>query len=187
MARNLVAVPVMVGSLVGSLTVSDPAHAADPGVASDATAASPSFTLAKRVQISAKTPPAALPVASYRLTGTFGASSGLWASTHTGLDFAAAYGSQIRAVQAGVVVSTSYEGAYGNKTVIRDEDGTEWWFCHQDSFFVGVGERVEAGQAIGSVGSTGNSTGPHLHLEVRPAGGTPVDPYGALLELGLQP
>jgi murein DD-endopeptidase MepM/ murein hydrolase activator NlpD len=61
------------------------------------------------------------------------------------------------------------------------------WFSHQSSVVVSVGERVAAGDVIGYVGSTGNVTGPHLHLEVRPHGGDPVDPYTALQELGLQP
>jgi len=176
--RNLVAAPLVAGALVGSLTVSQPASAS-PGDPKS------SFRLAERVQITAA-PTASLPVSDYRLTGTFGASSGLWSSTHTGLDFAAPYGSEIRAVQGGEVVETYYDGSYGNKTVVRGDDGTEWWYCHQDSFLVGVGERVEAGQAIGAVGNTGNSTGPHLHLEVRPYGDSPVDPYAALTELGLQ-
>jgi murein DD-endopeptidase MepM/ murein hydrolase activator NlpD len=186
-ARNLVAVPVLVGSLMGSLTLSEPAHAADPDgrafVVADAPRFSPAVSLSERVTLG---PAAVMPVTSYRLTGRFGASSVLWSSTHTGLDFAAAHGSPIYSVVSGEVVETYYDGAYGNKTVIRDEDGTEWWYCHQDGFLVAPGEYVEAGQQIGAVGSTGNSTGPHLHLEVRPGEDSPVDPYAALLELGLQ-
>lgn len=125
------------------------------------------------------------PVAGYELTGRFGASSGLWSSAHTGLDFAVAQGTAIHAITDAVVVSTDYDGSYGLKTVLRTEDGTELWFCHQDSVTVAPGEHVAAGQAIGYVGMTGNTTGPHLHLEVRPGGGDPVDPEVALAEWGV--
>lgn len=126
------------------------------------------------------------PLDSYRLTARFG-QYGLWSSAHTGLDFAASYGSPIRAVAGGTVTSAGYDGAYGNKTVITLEDGTEIWYAHQSSYAVSYGESVRAGDVIGYVGSTGNSTGAHLHLEVRPGGGDPVDPYAALVVNGVQP
>ena len=128
-----------------------------------------------------------LPVDGYHLTATFGQSSSLWASVHTGLDFAAPSGTPIHAIANGVVTSVGYDGAYGNKTVITLDDGTELWFCHQTSFVVAEGDVVRAGELIGYVGSTGNVTGPHLHLEVRPGGGDPVDPYEALQVHGLTP
>lgn len=127
-----------------------------------------------------------LPVGGYRLTGEFGDSNGPWANGHTGLDFAVAEGAPILAIAPGEIVSTSYDGAYGNKTVLRLADGTEMWFCHQSAFVATPGQRVAAGQLIGYVGSTGNVTGPHLHLEVRPAGGDPVDPYATLVAKGLR-
>jgi murein DD-endopeptidase MepM/ murein hydrolase activator NlpD len=131
----------------------------------------------------------ALPIAAgaYRLSAGFGQSSGLWATTHTGLDFAAPSGTPIMAVTSGVVTSAEYSGAYGNRTVVTNEDGTEIWYCHQTSFGVSPGDTVRGGQTIGTVGSTGNSTGPHLHLEVRPGAGDPVDPAGALTVHGLTP
>ncbi|MBB3041658.1 M23 family metallopeptidase [Nocardioides soli] len=128
-----------------------------------------------------------LPLSGYRLTAQFGAYSGLWSHYHTGLDFAAPSGTTIHAVANGVVTSVGYDGAYGNKTVITLDDGTELWYCHQTSYTVSEGEQVSAGDTIGYVGSTGNVTGPHLHLEVRPGGGDPVDPYAALVVHGLQP
>ena len=70
---------------------------------------------------------------------------------------------------------------------ITHEDGTEIWYCHQSSIGVDVGDTVTGGEVIGNVGSTGNSTGPHLHLEVRPGGGDPVDPYSALVYHGITP
>ena len=128
-----------------------------------------------------------LPVVGYRLTGRFGDVSGLWSSVHTGLDFAAASGTAIRSVSAGRVVSTGYDGRYGNKTVIRLPDGTELWYCHQSVVGVHPGERVRAGQVIGAIGSTGNVTGPHLHIEVRPRPDQPVDPLVWLRRHGLRP
>lgn len=129
-----------------------------------------------------------LPVDSYRLTNTFGLARSYYSSGyHTGLDFAAPSGTPIKAVANGVIESTGYEGAYGNKTVQTLEDGTEVWYCHQTSYTVSAGEEVRAGDVIGYVGSTGNSTGPHLHLEVRPGAGDPVDPFAALIVHGLQP
>lgn len=127
-----------------------------------------------------------LPPGSYRLTARFG-QFGLWASSHTGLDFAAPHGTPILSIAAGTVTETGYDGAYGNKTVVTLEDGTELWYCHQSSIGVSVGETVIPGQQIGTVGNTGRSTGPHLHLEVRPGAGDPVDPYSALLVHGVTP
>jgi murein DD-endopeptidase MepM/ murein hydrolase activator NlpD len=128
-----------------------------------------------------------LPVDGYHLTATFGQNSGLWASSHTGLDFAAPEGTPIKAIANGVVTSTGYDGSYGNKTVVTLEDGTELWFCHQSAVSVSTGQPVRAGEVIGAIGSTGNVTGPHLHLEVRPGGGDPVDPDEALRVHGLRP
>lgn len=144
----------------------------------------------------------------YRLSSRFGECSSLWSSCHTGLDFAAPSGTPIHAVASGVISETGSAGAYGNRTIQTLEDGTQVWYCHQTSFTAQTGERVTAGEVIGSVGSTGNSTGPHLHLEVRPVGagtaassadaaggtsdpeaaaGEPVDPFTTLSQHGLTP
>ncbi len=129
-----------------------------------------------------------LPVAGYNLSARFGQRSGLWSSgVHTGLDFAGPSGSTIVSVAAGTVKSASYEGAYGNRTVIVLDDGTEIWYCHQSRMTVTPGERVAPGQPIGYTGSTGNVTGPHLHLEVRPGGGEPTDPAAALRAHNVNP
>jgi murein DD-endopeptidase MepM/ murein hydrolase activator NlpD len=124
------------------------------------------------------------PLDSISLTARFG-QYGLWSSYHTGLDFNGDNGDPIYAIANGVVTEASYDGAYGNKTVITLEDGTEIWYCHQTSFGVSVGDTVRGGETIGTVGSTGNVTGSHLHVEVRPGGGDPVDPYAAMQQHGL--
>lgn len=127
-----------------------------------------------------------LPVDSYHLTARFG-DYGLWSTMHTGLDFAAPSGTPIHAVAGGVVTEVGYDGAYGNKTVVTLDDGTELWYCHQTSYVVAVGDRVHSGELIGYIGDTGHTTGPHLHLEVRPGAGDPVDPYAALVAHGVTP
>lgn len=125
-----------------------------------------------------------VPVSPYDITATFGAGGGLWSSSHTGLDFAAAEGSPVGSTAAGEVTSTGYDGAYGNKVVVTHDDGTQTWYCHLSSISVWAGQSVGPGTTVGTVGSTGNSTGPHLHLEVRPGGGDPVDPYSYLQARG---
>ncbi len=130
-----------------------------------------------------------LPIApgAYRLSGRFGECGSLWAHCHTGLDFAAPSGTPAKAVANGVVTETGWAGAYGNRLILTLEDGTEIWYCHLTSFGASVGQSVVGGQAVGLVGSTGNSTGPHLHLEVRPGGGDAVDPYSTLSVKGQTP
>jgi murein DD-endopeptidase MepM/ murein hydrolase activator NlpD len=127
-----------------------------------------------------------LPLDAYQITATFG-QYGLWASYHTGLDFNGNTGDPIHAIANGTVTSTGYDGAYGNKTVVTLDDGTEIWYCHQTAIYVSVGERVNGRDVIGTVGATGNVTGSHLHLEVRPGGGGPVDPFQAFVEHGIVP
>ena len=126
-----------------------------------------------------------LPLVSFNLSARFGECSALWSACHTGLDFSAPSGSPIHAVANGVVTEVGYDGSYGNKTVVVLEDGTEIWYCHQSAFAVNVGETVIGGQTIGYVGSTGNTTGPHLHLEVHPGAGDAVDPLAALIAHGV--
>ena len=125
-----------------------------------------------------------LPMASFRLTAGFGA-TGLWSSVHTGQDFAAPYGTEIHAVGDGKIIFAAYDGAYGNKIAIEHFDGTVTWYAHM-SAFVRTSGTVTEGDVIGRVGSTGNSTGDHLHLEVRPQGGPPVPPLTWLRQHGVK-
>ena len=124
------------------------------------------------------------PLDAVYLTARFG-QYGLWSSYHTGLDFNGNSGDEIQSIANGEVISASYDGSYGNKTVVRLEDGTEIWYCHQNTFEVSVGDTVTAGEVIGTVGSTGHVTGSHLHVEVHPGGGDAVDPYTAMQQHGL--
>ena len=127
-----------------------------------------------------------VPVARYTLTARFGQCSGLWASCHTGLDFAAGVGTPIRAVQAGTVSFVGWGGAYGNLTKVSHGDGTASWYAHQVKTAVSKGDTVKAGQGIGYIGSTGNVTGPHVHLEIR-IRGRAVDPAAWLSARGARP
>lgn len=128
-----------------------------------------------------------LPTTGYHLTGRFGQASGLWSGTHTGLDFATTPGTPIVAVAGGTITETGWAGSYGNRTIETLQDGTEIWYAHELAITAHPGQVVRSGQQIGAVGSTGNSTGSHVHIEVRPGGGDPVDPYTALIYHGLQP
>jgi murein DD-endopeptidase MepM/ murein hydrolase activator NlpD len=94
---------------------------------------------------------------------------------HDGMDIGAEQGSPIYAVNNGVVVSAGEAGGYGNFTCIDHGRGLESCYAHQSAINVSVGQQVKAGQTIGAVGSTGRSTGPHLHVEFR-QNGNPVDP-----------
>lgn len=183
--KRLVVMPAIAAGLLGTGTVGTPATAAYEQVAAEPT----TLNVARVTTLRKKPVPLAdrwvLPVSGYRITATFG-NTGLWAGTHTGIDFGAPAGTAIRSVTSGAVTEVGWDGAYGNKTVIRMQDGTELWYCHQDGLYVSVGDRVMPGDVIGVVGTTGNVTGPHLHLEVRPTLDRPVDPYAVLTAHGLR-
>ena len=102
-----------------------------------------------------------------------------WGRMHTGIDLGAAYGTPIAAAASGSVIYADWLGGYGNLTVIDHGGGLATAYAHQSRIAVSVGESVAQGQIIGYVGSTGHSTGPHLHFEVR-VNGQPVDPLGYL-------
>ncbi|BBD58778.1 peptidase M23B [Nostoc sp. HK-01] len=94
---------------------------------------------------------------------------------HAGLDFAASYGSTIRAADSGTVIFAGWYGGYGRAVIIDHGNGLTTLYGHTSELFVSEGQGVQRGQAIAAVGSTGFSTGPHLHFEVR-RHGTPVNP-----------
>ena len=102
-----------------------------------------------------------------------------WGSFHEGLDIAAPTGTPIRAAASGSVRIAGYTGGYGNYTCIDHGGGLATCYGHQSQIGVSVGQSVAQAQVIGTVGSTGHSTGPHLHFEVR-INGQAVDPMGYL-------
>ena len=121
---------------------------------------------------------AVLPVEG-QITSRYGISSRIRVSTHTGLDIAATQGTDIKVVADGTVTFASYNGSYGNLVKIDHGNGVETWYAHTSKMYVSVGQQVKAGDVIAAVGSTGNSTGPHLHLEIR-INGEHVDPQDYL-------
>lgn len=94
---------------------------------------------------------------------------------HTGIDIANSYGTPIYAANPGKVIRASYYGAYGNTVIVDHGNGYKTLYAHLQSFNVSVGDMVSRGQKLGGMGSTGYSTGPHLHFEVR-VNGTPKNP-----------
>jgi secretion/DNA translocation related TadE-like protein len=122
----------------------------------------------------------------YRITARFGDAGPRWASgRHGGLDFAAEPGSPVLAAAGGRVVTVGPAGRYGNLVAI-DHGGMVTYYAHLSAATVAVGDVVVAGQLVGTVGSTGNATGPHLHLEVR-IDGVAQDPAAFLQSRSLSP
>lgn len=114
-----------------------------------------------------------------RITSRYGVSSSIRKSTHTGLDISAITGTDIKVVADGTVISAGYSGSYGYLVKVDHGNGVETWYAHTSKMYVKKGDIVKAGDVIAAVGSTGNSTGPHLHLEIRVNGET-VNPQDYL-------
>ncbi len=107
------------------------------------------------------------PVAWYRLSAGFGDRGGWSSGRHTGLDFRAPTGTPVMAVHQGRVAKTAWHPAYGRMIILDLGNGVTAWYCHLSRVSVSPGERVSAGERIGAVGTSGNTSGPHLHFEVR--------------------
>jgi murein DD-endopeptidase MepM/ murein hydrolase activator NlpD len=129
-----------------------------------------------------------LPIAGSYVTTGYQAGGSLWSSgSHSGVDFRAASGSRVVSVGSGTVVEAGWGGAYGNNVVIRMNDGTYTQYGHLSAISVSVGQSVTPGQQIGLSGSTGNSTGPHLHFEARTSAdyGSDINPVAYLRARGV--
>ena len=101
------------------------------------------------------------------ISSRFGSMSRVRSGAHTGLDIAAPYGTKIKAAAPGKVVFAGYKGAYGKMIAIDHGNGVMTYYGHCSSLIASVGQKVSQGTVIAAVGSTGNSTGNHLHLEIR--------------------
>ena len=124
-------------------------------------------------RIAAERAPFALPLRDpYRLTSDFGTR---WGRLHGGIDMAAPTGTPIYAPADGVVTFAGWSSGYGRLVKIQHEFGIETRYAHQNVIRVEVGQRVSRGDRIGDIGSSGRSTGPHLHYEIR-VGGEPENP-----------
>lgn len=119
------------------------------------------------VPTTAPAKPLIAPVDKVKYSAHFGDGGGNWSSGHhTGLDFVVKTGTDVHAAASGVVVKAGSEGAYGNAITIKHADGMKTMYAHLNKIKVKVGQEVTVGETIGKSGSTGNSTGPHLHFEV---------------------
>ncbi|MEU3775832.1 LysM peptidoglycan-binding domain-containing M23 family metallopeptidase [Streptomyces sp. NPDC032472] len=162
-----------------------PAAAADQGA--PAVAAAPAPAPAAKAPEAAPAAAFVAPVGG-GISTQYKTPGAMWSSGyHTGVDFIASSGTTVKAVGAGTVVSAGWGGAYGNQVVIRHADGKYSQYGHLSQLSVSVGQTVAAGQQIGLSGSTGNSTGPHLHFEVRtgPSYGSDIDPLAYLRSKGV--
>lgn len=129
-----------------------------------------------------------LPVSGSYVSTGYKTGGSLWSSgSHSGVDFHAAYGTKVVSVGSGTVVEAGWGGAYGNNIVIRMNDGTYTQYGHLSAISVSVGQSVTPGQQIGISGSTGNSTGPHLHFEARTTAeyGSDINPVAYLRARGV--
>ena len=110
-----------------------------------------------------------------RITSRYGHVSTIRSGAHTGTDIACAQGTPIKAVASGTVIFAGWSGSYGKLLKIDHGNGVETWYAHCSELYGTVGQQVKAGDVIATVGSTGNSTGNHLHLEIR-LNGSPLNP-----------
>ena len=138
------------------------------------------FSEAEKLRHALTLMPIRLPMAKgYRLTSGFGFRRDPFKNVlamHTGVDLMAPYGAPIKATAAGKVVRAEHAVAYGRVVDIRHDNGITTRYAHMSKIAVKVGDRVEVHQIVGHVGTSGRSTGPHLHYETR-VHGKPIDPY----------
>ncbi|WP_327359450.1 M23 family metallopeptidase [Streptomyces sp. NBC_01304] len=126
-------------------------------------------------------------MAAYRLSAPYSSAGPHWKRRHTGQDFAVAVGTVVRAVGAGTVISASCGDGFGHQMLIQHADGYYSHYAHLSMLHARAGERVAAGQPIALSGNSGNSTGPHLHFEIRitPYLGSGIDPIPWLRHHGI--
>jgi murein DD-endopeptidase MepM/ murein hydrolase activator NlpD len=109
-----------------------------------------------------------------------------WGRMHWGNDFGTPVGTPLRAMSRGTVTFVGHHGNMGNLVRITYWDGTETYYAHMSRFSASPGDSVMPGDVVGYTGNSGRSTGPHLHLEIHPGGGGPVNPAPWLAKMGLQ-
>jgi murein DD-endopeptidase MepM/ murein hydrolase activator NlpD len=114
-----------------------------------------------------------LPLAKAVRTSSFGFR---WGRLHAGEDYAASVGTRLVAMSSGTVTFAGQESGFGNLVKIRYWDGTVSFYGHMSRLLVSAGEAVTPGRVVGLSGNTGESTGPHLHLEIHPRGGAAINP-----------
>ncbi|MDI3406820.1 M23 family metallopeptidase [Streptomyces cavernicola] len=132
------------------------------------------------------------PVEKYTLSASYAQAGGMWSHKHSGQDFAVPVGTKVTAVHNGTVVKAGPNGAgdgpaYGNAVVIKHENGRYSQYAHLSKVGVKIGQKVKTGQEIARSGNTGNSSGPHLHFEIRtsPNYGSAINPVTFMRSLGV--
>ncbi|MCX4527328.1 MULTISPECIES: M23 family metallopeptidase [unclassified Streptomyces] len=150
---------------------------------------------AKKAEKSEKSEASALwakPVSVYTLSATFGKGGTMWSHKHSGQDFAVPTGTAVHAASAGTVVKAGPNGggdgpAYGNAIVIKHANNTYSQYAHLSKIKVSIGQKVAKNQLIALSGNTGNSSGPHLHFEIRTTAnyGSAVNPMSFLRNAGV--
>ncbi|MDI9886082.1 M23 family metallopeptidase [Streptomyces sp. HNM0645] len=165
---------------------------AGAGVASADTVKSPVAAEAKPAAKKAKANAWVKPVSGYTLTASFNQGGAMWSNKHSGQDFAVPVGTPVKAASGGVVVKAGPNGggdgpAYGNAIVIKHANGKYSQYAHLSKINVHVGQSVNTGKLIALSGNTGNSSGPHLHFEIRttPNYGSALNPANFLRAQGV--
>ncbi|MFJ2059650.1 M23 family metallopeptidase [Streptomyces sp. NPDC087908] len=132
------------------------------------------------------------PVAGYTLSASYNQGGAMWAHKHSGQDFAVPVGTPVKVAGSGTVVKAGPNGggdgpAYGNAIVVKHANGTYSQYAHLSKIKVHIGQKVLVGQQIALSGNTGNSSGPHLHFEIRttPNYGSAVNPAAFLRSHGV--
>ncbi|MFF3326558.1 M23 family metallopeptidase [Streptomyces sp. NPDC002889] len=150
-------------------------------------------TKAKKAKAAKKAAAWVKPVTKYTLTASYNQGGAMWSQKHSGQDFAVPVGTAVKAAGAGTVVKAGPNGggdgpAYGNAVVIKHNNGKYSQYAHLSKIDVGVGSTVKPGQVIAKSGNTGNSSGPHLHFEIRttPNYGSALNPMAFLRSAGVQ-
>ena len=168
------------------------AQAAAQAKAAKAETASAKKATAKKTATKKKAASWVDPVKKYKLSASFAQNGGMWASKHSGQDFAVPVGTNVVATHGGTVVKAGGNGAgdgpaYGNAIVIKHGNGTYSQYAHLSKVNVKIGQVVKTGQSIAKSGNTGNSSGPHLHFEIRTTAnyGSAVDPVSFLRDKGV--
>jgi murein DD-endopeptidase MepM/ murein hydrolase activator NlpD len=147
---------------------------------------------ATKAKTAKKAPSWVKPVAKYALSASFNQGGAMWSHKHSGQDFAVPVGTSVKATYAGTVVKAGPNGggdgpAYGNAVVIKHANGKYSQYAHLSKVKVGVGSKVKTGQVVARSGNTGNSSGPHLHFEIRttPNYGSALNPMSFLRAAGV--
>ncbi|MFG3319804.1 M23 family metallopeptidase [Streptomyces sp. NPDC048171] len=168
------------------------AQAAAQAKAAKAETASAKKATAKKTATKKKAASWVDPVKKYKLSASFAQNGGMWAHKHSGQDFAVPIGTNVVATHGGTVVKAGGNGAgdgpaYGNAVVIKHGNGTYSQYAHLSKVNVKIGQVVKTGQSIAKSGNTGNSSGPHLHFEIRTTAnyGSAVDPVSFLRDKGV--